>query len=723
MSQQPRLIADDGDDDGLDSGIRVRGGKTPAARLPVAEVLVETQLPHLARPFDYAVTESLAADAQPGVRVRVRFAGRLISGFVVSRKASTEHVGELTAIERVVSDLVVLTPGLRRLCEEIAARYAGTLPDVLRLAIPPRHATAERRARTADPAPLGEVERQQICDEISAHSDEPKAFADYLTALDTWIGAAPAAGDTTSAAGGDTTSTAAGHSSSSADSDTSSTTDSDTTSAAAGPRAAMALLPGSMPGTGWIHYGLRAAARVLRTGRSVLWLVPDHRELAALEAALGDLKPLAIRLSADQGQSARWSAWVRALHGAARLIIGTRAAAFAPASDIGLIICLDDGDENYLDQHAPYPHARQVLLTRIQQTGSAALFLDYNRTVEIQRLVRIGWFGEITYPGPVHRQQAPNCQLPPEDLPPHQHQRLPELGFRLTQAAIGRTKESPAIGPVLVQVPRAGYLPVIACAGCRSVIECPQCAGKLEAASQTGPFACRTCGFRAETFTCPQCASNAVRAVVAGIERTFEELGRAFPGTKVIRSGGSHIIDRVPDEPSIVVATTGAEPYADNGYALALLLDSLWPGPGLQATDRAIARRMRAACLVRGWQHGGRILLMDDDPSIRQVIADFAPVAWADEQYQARSELRFPPAVRTIALRGDRSAVAEVVAAASEVGQVWDIYAHEEPYERIIGTTIASGPAVTRRIAAEVAARSMRQEESVFARVDDPDVL
>lgn len=723
MSQQPRLIADDGDDDGLDSGIRVRGGKTPAARLPVAEVLVETQLPHLARPFDYAVTESLAADAQPGVRVRVRFAGRLISGFVVARKASTEHVGELTAIERVVSDLVVLTPGLRRLCEEIAARYAGTLPDVLRLAIPPRHATAERRARTADPAPLGEVERQQICDEISAHSDEPKAFTDYLTALDTWIGAAPAAGDTTSAAGGDTTSTAAGHASSSADSDTSSTTDSDTTSTAAGPRAAMALLPGSMPGTGWIHYGLRAAARVLRTGRSVLWLVPDHRELAALEAALGDLKPLAIRLSADQGQSARWSAWVRALHGAARLIIGTRAAAFAPASDIGLIICLDDGDENYLDQHAPYPHARQVLLTRIQQTGSAALFLDYNRTVEIQRLVRIGWLGEITYPGPVHRQQAPNCQLPPEDLPPHQHQRLPELGFRLTQAAIGRTKESPAIGPVLVQVPRAGYLPVIACAGCRSVIECPQCAGKLEAASQTGPFACRTCGFRAETFTCPQCASNAVRAVVAGIERTFEELGRAFPGTKVIRSGGSHIIDRVPDEPSIVVATTGAEPYADNGYALALLLDSLWPGPGLQATDRAIARRMRAACLVRGWQHGGRILLMDDDPSIRQVIADFAPVAWADEQYQARSELRFPPAVRTIALRGDRSAVAEVVAAASEVGQVWDIYAHEEPYERIIGTTIASGPAVTRRIAAEVAARSMRQEESVFARVDDPDVL
>ncbi|MFB9776758.1 primosomal protein N' [Brevibacterium otitidis] len=720
MSQQPRLISDDGDDDSLDTGIRVRGGKTPAAQLPVAEVLVETQLPHLARPFDYAVTEADDAAAQLGVRVRVRFAGRLISGFIIARKDTTDHVGELTAIERIVSDLVVLTPGLRQLCEEIADRYAGTLPDVLRLAIPPRHATAEKRARQAEPEPLGAVERRQICDELSSHPDEPPAFAAYLTAIVEWL--ARSGHDNAAESGDAPESVPAAESDGQAEPDDAAEP-AETAAPASGPRAAMALLPGSLPGTGWIHCGLRAAARVLRTGSSVLWLVPDHRELAALEAALGDLTPLAIRLSADQGQSARWSAWVRALQGTGRLIIGTRAAAFAPADDIRLIICLDDGDENYLDQHAPYPHARQVLLSRIQHTGAAALFLDYNRTVEIQRLVRIGWMGEISYPPAVHRQRTPLCQLPPDDLPPQQRQRLPELGFQLAQAALGRTKQSPAVGPVLVQVPRAGYLPVIACAGCRAVIECPQCAGKLEAASQTGPFACRTCGFRAETFTCPQCSSHAIRSVVAGIDRTFEELGRAFPGVKVIRSGGSHIIDRVPDEPSIIVATTGAEPYADNGYALALLLDSLWPGPGLQATDRAIARRMRAACLVRSWQHGGRILLMDDDPSIRQVITDFAPVTWADEQYEARSELRFPPAVRTIGLRGERRAVAEVVAAASEAGEVWDIFAHEEPYERIIGTTIASGSAVTRRIAAEIAARSMRREESVFARVDDPDVL
>ena len=39
----------------------------------------------------------------------------------------------------------VLTPDVRRLVDAVAARYAGTRPDVLRLAVPPRHAAVERQ--------------------------------------------------------------------------------------------------------------------------------------------------------------------------------------------------------------------------------------------------------------------------------------------------------------------------------------------------------------------------------------------------------------------------------------------------------------------------------------------------------------------------------------------------------------------------------------------------
>ena len=114
----------------------------PAADLPVAKVAVDMSLPHLDRPFDYLVPEAMADLAMPGTRVRVRFAGQLTGGFVLERLAGTEHEGKLGYLERVVSPERVLTPEIADLARAVADRYGGTMADVLRLAIPPRHAAA-----------------------------------------------------------------------------------------------------------------------------------------------------------------------------------------------------------------------------------------------------------------------------------------------------------------------------------------------------------------------------------------------------------------------------------------------------------------------------------------------------------------------------------------------------------------------------------------------------
>ncbi|MFN2626982.1 MAG: primosome assembly protein PriA, partial [Mycobacteriales bacterium] len=111
--------------------------------LPVARVAVDVSLAHLDRLFDYAVPAALADLAQPGVRVRVRFAGRLVDGYVVERAAETAHAGRLAPLAKVVSGEAVLAGEVMRLCRAVADRYAGTLGDVLRLAVPPRHARVE----------------------------------------------------------------------------------------------------------------------------------------------------------------------------------------------------------------------------------------------------------------------------------------------------------------------------------------------------------------------------------------------------------------------------------------------------------------------------------------------------------------------------------------------------------------------------------------------------
>ena len=124
-------------------------------RLPVARVAVDISLAHLDRPFDYLVPASMDETAVPGCRVRVRFAGQLVDGYLLDRIQTSEHQGRLARLERVISPEPVLTPEIFDLARAVADRYAGTLADVLRLAIPPRHATAEREAPAAPrpPAP------------------------------------------------------------------------------------------------------------------------------------------------------------------------------------------------------------------------------------------------------------------------------------------------------------------------------------------------------------------------------------------------------------------------------------------------------------------------------------------------------------------------------------------------------------------------------------------
>ncbi|MGW0190841.1 primosomal protein N' family DNA-binding protein, partial [Streptomyces sp. NPDC003362] len=139
-------------------------GAALAKELPVARVLVDKGVLHLDRYFDYAVPEELDADAQPGVRVRVRFgAGRhrvregrregggLIDGFLIERRAESDYSGPLAALAQVVSPERVLSEELLGLARAVADRYAGSLADVLQLAVPPRSAKAEQRP---SPAPL-----------------------------------------------------------------------------------------------------------------------------------------------------------------------------------------------------------------------------------------------------------------------------------------------------------------------------------------------------------------------------------------------------------------------------------------------------------------------------------------------------------------------------------------------------------------------------------------
>ncbi|MDS2171765.1 primosomal protein N' [Nesterenkonia sp. CL21] len=121
---------------------RLPAGAAP--ELPVARVLLDSGVPHLDRTFDYVVPRDHDAAVVPGGRVKVRFSGREMLGFVVERCEAAETASRLSLIHKVVSAVPVLSPEVLQLARQVAERGAGVTSDVLRAAIPPRVARVEK---------------------------------------------------------------------------------------------------------------------------------------------------------------------------------------------------------------------------------------------------------------------------------------------------------------------------------------------------------------------------------------------------------------------------------------------------------------------------------------------------------------------------------------------------------------------------------------------------
>jgi primosomal protein N' (replication factor Y) len=670
--------------------------REPAASDPVARVCVDVPLAHLDRPFDYLVPSTMDAEVVAGGRVRVRFAGQLVGGIVLERIAESEHPGKLEWINRAVSAEPVLAPEIARLARAVAERWAGTLSDVLRLAIPPRHARVEAAAVAV---PVGAAMAAAVAAPAS-HTPRPRgSVRSAAPAEDGWRAAGP----------GDSAGWArypAGPA---------------FCRAVASGRAARAVWQ-ALPGEDWPARLADAAQAALSAGRGAVIVVPDHRDLArvdtALSAALGSGRHVA--LAADLGPAERYRRWLAVRRGAVRAVVGTRSAAFAPVADPGLLAVWDDGDDLHAEPRAPYPHTRDLLVLRAHQAGAALLLAGYARTAEAQQLVDSGWAHEITATREEVRRAAPRVAAVGEDAqlardPAAVAARLPSLAFETARQALA------AGAPVLVQVPRRGYLPALACATCRAPARCPACAGPLAVTSGHAIPACRWCGRLAGDWHCPSSAScdgRRFRAVVVGDARTAEELGRAFPGVTLRTSGGAHVLADVPAGPALVVATPGAEPVAAGGYGAALLLDgwAMLTRPDLRAGEETLRRWYAAAALVRPAAAGGKVVVgADGGLAAVQALVRWDPVTHAARELAERTELGFPPATRMAALTGAPDAVADLQAAARLPGSAEllgpvPVQDPDGPVERLlVRVPRADGAALAVALHAAAAVRTARK--------------
>lgn len=556
----------------------------------IARVVVDSPLPHLDRPFDYDVPAAMADDVRIGCRVKVRFAGRMLDAFVLDLVEASEHEGKLAPLAKVVSSEIVVTPAVATLCRAVADRWAGTLSDVLRLAIPPRQARVE--AHPADPS---DHAGQTPPPDASLWLPWPGG-PQFLEAL------------------------ASGQS----------------------PRVAWSALPAHDPAEAVAH----AVLAVLASGRGAIVCLPDNRDIDHWDAVFGQVlgPDQHVVLTAAQKPAARYRSFLAAARGETSVVLGTRAAAFAPVANLGLVVMFDDGDDLFAEPRAPYPHAREVLLIRALHENTGVLLGAYARSVEAQALVERGWCSDLTAEPVTRRRVWPTLDVSDGDA--GAPARLPQAVFKAIRATAG---------PVLVQVPRRGYRTSLACQQCRTPARCAACGGPLEQAGVEDVLQCRWCERRPANWACAVCGGREVRAPTIGHLRTAEEYAAAFPDRTVATSGGSTVLDEVEPGGIIVLATPGAEPRVAGGYELVVLMDTwlMLARDDIRVVEEAHRRWFNALALARETATAVAV----GDPGSLQALVRADPVGFARRELDERAATHLPPVGRLAVIDGEQDVV------------------------------------------------------------------
>lgn len=641
---------------------------------PVARVALLLDPPHLNRPFDYWVPAELSDRAIPGVRVRVRFAGRLADGFLIERRSTSDHAGSLHTLHAVRDAVPVLTPQVRALVEAVANRYAGTFADVVKSAVPPRHRQAEIAVLAAASAiPEQPGERRGLPGATGeSGTDVPPAWSVYSGAAD-FLKAA---------------------------------------TAGQAPRAAWVAGPGE-------HIPQRVSELValqVHHGRGAIVVVPDLTDVARFASAFRMAGLEFERLTAAEGPQARYAAFMRVLTGQRRVVLGTRSAVFAPVVNLGLIVVWDDIDDSLAEPQAPGWHAREVAALRSGIDGCALVIGGASVSVETAYLISRDWLGVMALDRVRKRRVAAKVEVA-GDVGSDSEQ-----SARMPPAVVAAVRAALPLGPVVLCVRRTGYVPALSCRRCREQAICLQCGTGLQCSVSDAPAGVRLAGRCPRHgpqpgWSCPACGGTVLRAAAVGAARTLEEVGRAFPGARIIGSWAGSKVDTIVGMQAggacLVVATSGCVPDPGPlGYQLAVILDgaAALSRPGLRTGEEVLAQWLTLASLVRPAEAGGRVLVVG--PSVArevQALIRFDPLGYARRELDERQRAALPPGVRVVAMTGGAHAVAEAVSELSGCFDAASQRSGDRSVLRISGPIpVFEGGAPTSRDSAESTSSAVR---------------
>jgi primosomal protein N' (replication factor Y) len=299
-------------------------------------------------------------------------------------------------------------------------------------------------------------------------------------------------------------------------------------------------------GSGKTAVYVAAMQRALAAGKSALLLVPEigltPGTAAQMVAAFGgEVALLHSQLTPDE----RAEQWHRIRRGEARVVIGTRSAAFAPMPDLGLILVDEEHDGSYKQEETPRYHGRDVAVMRAKLLGCTVVLGSATPSLESWQNAERGRYARVEILARVEARPLPKVEMidmREEFRETGQEQLFSRRLVEETQATIDRGEQ------VVILINRRGYSFVVMCRSCGEKLECENCAisltyhkpgneHDLNGQARVGQrLECHYCGFRRGVpKACEKCGSEHLYYLGAGSQQGEERLQELFPGARIGR--------------------------------------------------------------------------------------------------------------------------------------------------------------------------------------------